>query len=90
VIVGGETGGRLLGGSERSLRALALSALVKQKLATFIASENGADLIVLRELIESGNVVPAIDRTYPLSEVAAAIGRMQAGDARGKLVVTVS
>ncbi|HEV2785360.1 MAG TPA: NAD(P)-dependent alcohol dehydrogenase [Solirubrobacteraceae bacterium] len=89
VIVGGETGGRLLGGSERSLRALALSALVKQKLGTFIASENSADLIVLRELAEAGKVAPAIDRTYPLSDVAAAIGRLQDGHARGKLVITV-
>ncbi|HWC28271.1 MAG TPA: NAD(P)-dependent alcohol dehydrogenase [Solirubrobacteraceae bacterium] len=89
VIVGGETGGRLLGGSERSIRALALSALVKQKLGTFIASENSADLIVLRELAEAGKVAPAIDRTYPLSNVAAAIGRMQDGHARGKLVITV-
>ncbi len=89
VIVGGETGGRLLGGSERSIRALALSALVKQKLGTFIASENSADLIALRELAEAGKVTPAIDRTYPLSKVAAAIGRMQDGHARGKLVITV-
>jgi NADPH:quinone reductase-like Zn-dependent oxidoreductase len=89
VLVGGETGGRLLGGSERSIRALALSPLVKQRLGTFIASENAADLLVLRDLAEAGSLTPAIDRTYPLHETAAAIRRMQEGRARGKLVITV-
>ena len=89
VLVGGETSGRWLGGSERSIRALLLSPLVRQKLGTFIASENAADLIVLRDLIETGKVAPAIDRTYPLSQTAAAITHMQDGHARGKLVITV-
>ena len=52
VIVGGENGGRWLGGSDRQLRALLLSPLVSQKLGTFIASENAEDLVVLRDLIE--------------------------------------
>jgi NADPH:quinone reductase-like Zn-dependent oxidoreductase len=89
VIVGGETDGRLLGGSDRQLRALALSPFVGQKLGTFVASENAADLIVLRDLIESGKVVPAIDRTYPLGEVPAAIRYMLEGHARGKVVITL-
>ena len=89
VLVGGETGGRWLGGSERSIRALLLSPLVRQKLGAFIASENAADLIVLRDLIETGKVAPAVDRTYRLSETATAITHMQEGHARGKLVITV-
>jgi NADPH:quinone reductase-like Zn-dependent oxidoreductase len=89
VIVGGETHGRLLGGSERQLRALMLSPLVSQKLGTFIASENAADLLVLGELIEDGKLAPAIDRTYPLSGVPAAIRYVQEGQARGKVVITV-
>lgn len=89
ILVGGETGGRLLGGSERSIRALALSPLVRQKLATFIASENSADLVVLRDLVEAGKLAPAIDRSFPLSEVAAAITHMQDGRARGKIVITI-
>ena len=50
---------------------------------------NAADLEVLTGLVESGQLRPVIDRTYPLEEVSAAIERMQAGRARGKLVVTV-
>jgi len=89
VLVGGETGGRLLGGSERSIRALLLSPLVRQKLATFIASENAADLVALRDLVEAGDVRPAVDLTYPLSEAAAAVARVQDGQARGKVVVAI-
>ena len=58
VIVGGETGGRWLGGFDRQLRAQLLSPFVGQKLRPVIASENAADLIVLRDLIESGKVDP--------------------------------
>jgi NADPH:quinone reductase-like Zn-dependent oxidoreductase len=90
VIVGGETSGRLLGGSGRQLRATALSPFVSQQLGTFIASENAADLTVLSELIEAGTLTPAIDRIYPLAETAAAIRHLLAGRTRGKVVVSVS
>jgi NADPH:quinone reductase-like Zn-dependent oxidoreductase len=89
VIVGGETDGRFLGGSDRQLRALVLSPFVGQKLGTFVASENAEDLRVLRELIEAGKLAPAVDRTYPLSEVPAAIRYMLDGHARGKVVISV-
>lgn len=89
VLVGAETGGRWLGGLDRQLRALVVSPFVGQRLRPMLASENRADLIVLAELAESGKIIPVIDRTYPLSETAAAIQRMVDGDARGKLVVTL-
>jgi NADPH:quinone reductase-like Zn-dependent oxidoreductase len=89
VIAGGETDGRWLGGTDRQIRALMLSPFVGQKLTTFIASQNHDDLIVLKELIEAGNVAPAIDRTYPLSEVPKAIRYVKEGHARGKVVITV-
>jgi len=73
VIVGGELDGRCRFGLGRPLMALLLSRLVSQTLRSFIASENSDDLRALRDLIESGQVGPAIDRTYPLSEIAAAI-----------------
>jgi len=89
VIVGGETDGRWLGGFGCQLRALLLSPLVTQKLGILTAKENGADLSVLRELVESGKVTPAVDRTYPLSETAAAIRYFQDGNVRGKIVITL-
>ncbi len=89
VMVGGETGGRWLGGMDRMLRAILLFRLVSQELSTFIASENSADLGVLRDLMESGKIAPAVDRTYPLRETPAAIRHFQEGRARGKVVITI-
>src|SRR5215208_3188803 len=64
VVVGGEGGGRWLGGTDRQLRAMMLSPLVGQKLGTFVNKENHEDLLVLKELTESGKITPVIDRTY--------------------------
>ena len=89
MIVGGETGGRWLGGFDRSLRAVLLSPLVSQKLGMLASRENADDLVVLQELIESGQVTPAIDRTYPLSETPQAIQHLQDGRAQGKVVITI-
>jgi NADPH:quinone reductase-like Zn-dependent oxidoreductase len=89
VIVGGEGGGRWLGGTDRQLRAMMLSPFVGQKLGTFVNKENHEDLIVLKELIESGKVTPVIDRTYTLAEVPEAIRYLEEGHARGKVVITM-
>jgi NADPH:quinone reductase-like Zn-dependent oxidoreductase len=50
VIVGGEGGGRWFGGTDRQLRAVLLSLFVRQKLGTFITSENSRDLDTLADL----------------------------------------
>ena len=74
----------------RQLRAAALSPFVGQKLGFFVDRENTADLVILARLIESGQVTPAVDRTFPLAEAAAAVDYMAAGHARGKVVVEVN
>jgi NADPH:quinone reductase-like Zn-dependent oxidoreductase len=89
VIVGSETGGRWLGGFERSLKAVVLSPVVGQHLRMLASSENGADLQVLRELIESRHVTPLTDRTYPLDQTAAAIQHLENGGVRGKIIITM-
>lgn len=48
-----------------------LSPFVGQKLGTFISSENARDLLVLTELVEAGKLVPAVERTFSLSEAPA-------------------
>jgi NADPH:quinone reductase-like Zn-dependent oxidoreductase len=89
VIVGGEGGGRWLGGTDRQLRATILSPFVSQKLGTFINKENHENLLVLKDLIESGKVAPVIDKTYSLAEVPEAIRYLEEGHARGKVVISV-
>ena len=89
VITGGEDGGALLGGIGRNLRAQLLSLFVSQKLTAFVARERRADLVTLRDLADSGAVTPAIDRSYPLGQAAAAIRHLTEGHARGKVVISI-
>ena len=89
VIVGGEGGGRWLGGIDRSSGAQMRVAVRAPEAARSSPSENGADLVVLKELIEAGKVTPVIDTTYPLSEVPEAIRHVEEGHARGKVVITI-
>ena len=89
VITGGEDGGRWLGGIGRYARAQLLSLFVSQRLTAFVARERPADLMALRDLADSGAITPAIDRTYPLSQAAAAVRHLAEGRTRGKVVITV-
>jgi NADPH:quinone reductase-like Zn-dependent oxidoreductase len=88
VVVGGEGDGLLLAGTDRMLRAQLWSPFVRQSLKGFVSSENAEDLVVLRDLIEAGQVTPAVDRVLPLEEAAEALRLLAAGEVRGKLVVT--
>lgn len=90
VIVGGESGGRWLGGVDRQLRAQVLSMFVGQTLGTFVNSENAADLRALCDLIEAGRVSPLVDTVFALADTAAAVRHQVDGHPRGKVVVTVS
>ncbi|HEY0497927.1 MAG TPA: NAD(P)-dependent alcohol dehydrogenase [Kutzneria sp.] len=90
VIVGGESGGKIVGSVARTLRAALLSPFVSHQLKGLIATaENPADLLELKRLIEEGAVTPVLDRTFPLADAVAAIRYVQQGHACGKVVVTV-
>ncbi len=88
-IVGGETGGRWIGGFDRMLRAPMLSPFVSQDLRSVTASENAADMLVLRDMIEAGQVTPVIERSYALADAPDAIRHVEQGKARGKVVITI-
>jgi NADPH:quinone reductase-like Zn-dependent oxidoreductase len=53
------------------------------------STENAADLNILRDLIQNGQVVPAIDRTFPMDRTADAVRYMSEGQVRGKIVITI-
>jgi NADPH:quinone reductase-like Zn-dependent oxidoreductase len=89
VIVGGETGGRWLGGFDRSLRAALLSPFVRQDLGMLASKESAESLDSLRDLFEAGSVSTAVDRTYDLAETATAIRAVQGGHARGKTIIRI-
>lgn len=54
------------------------------------AKPNQKDLLVMKELLATGKVVPVIDRCYPLLEVPDALRYLGAGHAKGKIVITVT
>ncbi len=90
VIVGGENGGRWFGGFiGRTLRAIVFSIGRPQKLSMLTSVESTEVLDRLRDVIESHNISPVVDRTYALRETTTAISDLKAGLARGKLVIAI-
>ena len=83
----------MTGGSNRQLTdALLFGPLLslgRQQFGNVLVKPNQADLLVLKELCESGKLKPVIDRRFALSEVSSAVRYVEDGHARGKVVVTV-
>jgi NADPH:quinone reductase-like Zn-dependent oxidoreductase len=83
----------MTGGSNRQLtEALLFGPLLsmgRRQFGNVLVKPNQADLLVLKELCETGKVRPVIDRRFPLSEVSSAVRYVEDGHARGKVVVTV-
>ncbi|NTU83600.1 MAG: zinc-binding dehydrogenase [Chloroflexales bacterium] len=71
-------------------KSFLLAPFVRQVGAMYVATANGNDLAVLKELIEAGKVRSVIDRTYPLRDTAEAFRYLEQGHARGKVVITVT
>src|SRR5258706_723102 len=88
-LMGRGPAGRRLDPLAPVLEAFLLSRFVSQDMTMFLAELNKEDLSILRDLMQAGKVTPVIDRRYRLSEVPEAIRYLEAGHARGKVVVTV-
>ena len=73
----------------RPLKAMVLSKFVDQQMGMMMADSNQKDLSLLAEMVESGKMKPVIDRTYKFAEVPEAIGYLEQGHARGKVVIVV-
>lgn len=66
-----------------------LSLMGSKKMGFVMAKINKGDLVPLKDLLEAGKFVPIIDRRYPLSGVAEALGYLEPGHAQGKVVITI-
>src|SRR2546421_2594338 len=88
IMVGGPAG-RWIDPLPRALNAFGLSRFVSQDIRMFLAELNRADLTILGDLMQAGKVKPVIDRQYRLTEVPEAIRYLEAGHARGKVVITL-
>jgi NADPH:quinone reductase-like Zn-dependent oxidoreductase len=85
----GTSGGRWLGPLPRMVHALAWSPFVSQRMRLFVSQPVHADLVALAHMVDSGQVRPVIDRTFPLDATADAFAYLAQGHARGKIVITV-
>jgi NADPH:quinone reductase-like Zn-dependent oxidoreductase len=88
VLVGVSDAGRWLG-LARQVKVLSSSPFVRQRMRVFITRHTREDLVVLKELVESGKVAPVIDRTYQLREVPEALRHQGEGHPQGKIVIAV-
>ncbi len=89
VIVGGPSDNPWLGPLSVPLKALVLSPFVSQKMNFMMAEIDKERLATLEDLMQSGKLVPVIDRTYKLAEISQAIRYLEAGHARGKVVISM-
>lgn len=87
VMVGAPKGSNLLGPLSHIVKVRLASLPSRRKVAFFIAKANRADMMVLRDLLESGKVIPVIDKRYKMSEVADAFRYLGEGHAKGKIVL---
>ena len=69
---------------------MALNPLAGQTLKSFTAKVTAKALTEVGGLAEAGHIIPVIDRTYPLTEAAAAVALVEKGSPAGKVIVTVA
>jgi NADPH:quinone reductase-like Zn-dependent oxidoreductase len=81
------------GGGVQILQAMLLGTLISmtssRRVGNLMAVARKSDLVILREMLESGKIRPVIDRTVALRDVPDAIRYLEKEHARGKVVVSV-
>lgn len=71
------------------IKAKLLSPFVDQKMDFFVARMNAEDLEFLAGLMQSGEMTPVIDQQYGLDQAAEAMAHVEAGHARGKVIIAM-
>ncbi|MGQ0429425.1 MAG: NAD(P)-dependent alcohol dehydrogenase [Gammaproteobacteria bacterium] len=79
-----------IGAFKAPVKAMVISWFVEQEMKFFLSHGSAEDLGMLAGLLESGKIRSVIDRRYPLVEAAEAMRYLEAGRARGKVIVTVN
>ena len=81
----------LAGGSMARIFQLMLMSMTRVKNMGFmVANINQKDLLYMVELIQTGKVRPIIDKRFPLTKTAEALRYLEEGQARGKIIISVS
>lgn len=91
VIVGADrSGGPVLRGADRQLRAVLQNPWVRHRLTAVINRENGPDVAELLALVATGAVRAPIDEVVPLDGALALIDRLARQEVAGKAVIRVA
>lgn len=88
-VAAGGNAGRWMVGVMLSMITSRVMSFGSRKLLSLLANINKDDLELVGGLIATGKVTPVIDRCYTLTEVPVAIGYLEAGHARGKVLVSL-
>lgn len=90
VIVGAPKGNRVIGPLAHIIKLRLASFRASQKVVFFVANFNRQDFMVLKGMMQSGQVKTVVDRVYPLSEISEAMRYLGTGHARGKIIVSMT
>jgi NADPH:quinone reductase-like Zn-dependent oxidoreductase len=88
VIVGGPRT-PLIGPLSHVIKMRLASLGSNRKVVFFVAKFTREDMLVLKNLLETGKVKPLVERTYPLTQIAEAMRHLGTGHAKGKIIVTM-
>jgi NADPH:quinone reductase-like Zn-dependent oxidoreductase len=86
---GGNFSNRWMASGGRIVRGVVLFSIGSQSLGNFLVAMGHDDLQVLADMIQAGTVRPVMDRTYPLRDLALAMGHVGDGHARGKVTIAI-
>ncbi|MFI7068302.1 NAD(P)-dependent alcohol dehydrogenase [Kribbella sp. NPDC050124] len=82
-------GGSVIGPVSLIMRGVLLGRFVRQRIVTCDAKQTAENLATLRSMAENRQLIPAIDRTYALADIAEAIRYVETEHARAKVIITV-
>lgn len=86
-----DTGVYVLAGGAlaRIFQAMFASMVGNKRVYNYVAKSSPADLAFISQFLESGKIVPMIDRCYPLHEIAKAMAYFETGQVQGKVVIVL-
>ncbi|MFI6673584.1 NAD(P)-dependent alcohol dehydrogenase [Kribbella sp. NPDC050470] len=82
-------GGSVIGPVSLIMRGVLIGRFVRDRIVTCDAKQSAENLATLRSMAENRQLIPAIDRTYALADIAEAIRYVETEHARAKVIITV-